>query len=784
LPPGDISIRFAGYELDPIARVLKLHGQPVPLSPKTFDLLLFFADHPGQLVTKEELLTALWPDSYVEERNLSQHVFLLRKAIADGAQGDQIVVTIPGKGYQFAATVERLPRADMVQGRGELLLHAVQSVTRVVVEQETDDTPATLQLPPPRRLSRAFWASVAAAALMLAAVGSYLTWRWMRPAPAGHIDLVLSDAENLTGDAEFDPILNRALTIDLEQSPFLNLLPRSKIQETLAEMQRKKDEPLTAALALEICERNSAQAVLHGSVAKIGNTYLVILDATSCVDGKQIAGYKGEASSKDGVLTSLDAAAAHVRRQLGESAASLQRFQTPIAQATTSSLDALRFYSLGMKSEELGDMKGAQALAQRAIEIDQSFASAYRVLGVATYDRGDLAQATIHLTKAFQLRQHTTERERLLIEIAYYAIGIYDYDATIGSMNLFNQIYPNSAGNWGNLCNMYTQIGDYRSAIEAGERAYRLDPRMGFTAQVLGRAYKRANRFADAKRVSEAAIAAGAGWAVHGILFQVAFAQRDAARLKAETDAETAGSAPGGLDDLGFADATSGKLREAKEDFSRSRIAALRDGNPAFAAGVWLDVARVQIELEQPTQAAGALKQLNEDSHKGEVDQAELAILQAGTGEVAAAQRFLAATQADTGKRDTVILYCQLPQLRAELALKAHQPAEALRALEPARPYQMRDFDVPYLRAQAETESGMLDAAADDYRLILANQGIDPISPEYSLAYLRLARVLATQKKIGDARKEYQSFFDAWKDADADLPLLKDAKREFAKLPQ
>lgn len=777
---GPLIIRFAGYEVDPGARTLRVNGQPVPLSPRAFDLLLFLSEHPQQLVTKDELLAALWPDSFVEERNLSQQIFILRKALGDGDQADRIVVTVPGKGYRFSALVEKLIRPP--QPPGEMLVHAVQSVAHVVVEEEADYGPVLLQLPAPRRRGPAFWSTVAATALVVLAAVSFLTWHWLRPAPAGHIDLVLSDMENLTGETGFDPVLNRALLIDLEQSPFLNVLSRAQIQETLTQMQRKRDAAMSPELAMEICERNSALAMLHGSVSKFGSRYLVILDAASCVSGKQIAGFKGEASSREAVLTTLDAAAGRVRKQLGESAASLERFQTPIEKATTPSLDALRFYSLALKSLEQGDMKGAQALAERATQLDSNFATAFRTWGVATYDRGDRAQATTYLARAFQLRQHTTERERLGIEIAYYAIGIYDYDATIRSMNLFNQIYPNSAGNWGNLCNMYTQVGEYSQAIDAGEHAWRIDPRSGFVAQVLARAYKRANRFADARRVSDAAIAAGAGWSVHSILFQVAFAERDAARLNTEVAEGMKVDAAQALDDLGYADATGGKLREAKEDFSRARMEALRDGNQEYADGVLLDVARVETQLDEPAQAADTLKQLKGDNHNLAADLGDLFLVRAKIGELAPAQQFVAAIQADSGKRDTVILYCQLPQLRAELALKAHKPAEALKALEPARPYQMRDFDVPYLRAEAEIEAGMLDAAAADYRLILANQGIDPISPEYSLSHLRLARVLATQEKTGDARKEYRAFFDAWKDADADLPLVQDARRELAQL--
>lgn len=776
---NDVFIRFAGYELDPITRSLKQDGRPIPLAPKTFDLLLYLSSHPNRLVSKEQLLAAVWPDSFVEESNLSQHVFLLRKALAGSGQGEQIVVTIPGKGYQFAASVEQTPRYPATRGQGELVLHAVQSVTRLVVEEETDELPATPALPAPRRRrGPLFWVALAGGLVLLAA-GSIVTWRLLRPVHTEHIDLVLSEVENATGDTDFDRLLNRALTIDLEQSPFLNLLSRSKIQETLTEMQRKKDEPLTPALAREVCERNNAQAMLHGSIAKLGGRYLLIVEADSCVSGKEIAGYKAEANSKEEVLGALDTAAGRLRKQLGESAASLERFQTPIAQATTPSLDALRAYSQAFERFDQGDMKGAQSLLERAIAMDVNFASAYRSLSSTYYNRGDFVQATPFIKKAFDLRERTTERERLSIEIAYYAYGIYDYEAAIRSLKLFNQIYPNSAGNWGNLCNMYTQLGEYPQAIDAGEHAYRIDPRAGIVPQVLARAYKRANRFADAQRVADEAVAEGKDhWGTHSILFQIAYAEHDAARIKAEGEwGLTHQHVNEALDDLGFAAATSGKLRAAIDDFSRSRTEALRDGDADFADEELLAMAGVPIDLDQPGKAGEWLRQLKGDGG----DPGSLAGFKAEIGDIASAQRFVATLSAGDEK-NTVHLYFDLPWVRALLALKAHKPAEAVQLLEPARPYQLRNFAIPYLRARAETEAGMLDAAVEDYRLILANQGVDPISPLYPLAHLRLARVLVLQKKPDLARNEYRAFLGAWKDADADLPLLQEAKREFGQL--
>jgi eukaryotic-like serine/threonine-protein kinase len=783
---NDALIRFSGYQLDPAARSLNYEGRPVVLGPKTFDLLVFLATHPHQVVTKEELLASVWPNSFVEESNLSQHVFLLRKALGVAGQDEQIVITVPGKGYQFAAAVEREPRQMANQGADDLLIHEVRSVTRLAVEEESDDErPEVRSLAAPRK--RWLMGTAAGAAVVVLAAGSFLGWRRMHPVRAEHIDVVLAELENATGDADLDRVLNQALTIDLEQSPFLSLLSRPRIRETLVEMQLSKDELLTPAVAREVCERNNAQAVMHGTIARLGSRYVLLLQTDSCVSGKQIAGYKAEASNKEDVLRALDIAAGQVRSQLGESNASLERFQTPIAQATTPSLDALRAYSQALERFERGDMKASQALLEHAIALDPNFATAYRSLSATYYNRADFAQATTFVTKAFELRDRTTERERLQIETAYYAYGNFDYEATIRSMKLFNETYPNNAGNWGNLSNMYTQLGQYADAIVAGEQSYRIDPHPAVGASILARAYKRANRFADAKRVGNASVAEGrAHWGTHSILFQIAYAEHDAAKIKQEGEwGLTHQSANESWDDLAFAAATGGKLREAVEDFSRSRAESLRGGDTDFANAVLLDQAGVEINLGEPARAAEALKQVKGDAGglgTNIATRAMTAILKAGVGDIAAAQHFVAAEGNDSDSRDTVLHHCELPLIRALLALNAHKPADAVQLLEPARPYQLRDFTVPYLRARAETEAGMLDAAAADYRLILDNQGVDPISPLYSLSHLRLARVLVLKKDTDEARKQYQAFFEAWKDADRDMKLLSEGKREFAEL--
>jgi tetratricopeptide (TPR) repeat protein len=414
-------------------------------------------------------------------------------------------------------------------------MHAVQSVTRMVIEEETDDgLPVLPELPAsPRNRQRWLWFTVAALAFV--AAGSLLAWQRLHRRTAQYIDIVLSDLENRTNDRDFDQTLNQALQIDLEQSPYLHLLSRSRIQETLIEMQRKPNDPLTMPVAAEICERNNALVMLHGSVARIGNQYLLILNAESCVTGKQVAGYKADVSSKEEVLSALDTAAARVRGQLGESAASLDQYKIPVTQATTPSLEALRAYSEAIESFRRGEVQEARTLLQQAITLDPRFASAYRVLGSSYRSVAEYDKAAQYFKQSFDLREGTTKRERLDIEMMYYAYSVEDFEEAIRRAMQSLEIYPNVAGSWALLCNLYTELGQYPQAIAAGEQAMRLDPRSGTAPGELARAYLRSNRFGDVRRIANAAVGEGKdSWALHSILFQIAVVEKDPAAIKSE----------------------------------------------------------------------------------------------------------------------------------------------------------------------------------------------------------------------------------------------------------
>jgi DNA-binding winged helix-turn-helix (wHTH) protein/tetratricopeptide (TPR) repeat protein len=808
-------IRFLGFEVDPAARTLKYEGRLVPLGPKTFDLLTCLAQHPNEVVTKEELLSAVWPNAFVEESNLSQHAFLLRKALNSTGLTEPIVVTIPGRGYQFAATVEATPRpspqTSAPTGHRELMIHAVQSVTRIVVEEDEEEPtpePALGEGRPAgevRQLPGATeggigwskrwpaWA-IAGVIAILAVTAAYRAWQGLHPAKVARVDLVLAEIENDTGDPDFDRTLNEALRIDLEQSPYISILSRSKVGETLSAMQMAKDARLTPAVAREICERNNGQAYLQGTISRLGTTYVFLLNADSCVTGKQIGGARGDAGSKEEVLTALDKAAGQIRQRVGESGASLERFQVSIANVSTPSLEALRAYSEGNQRFNQGDMTAAGELYQRALQFDPNFASAYKSLGWAYYNESQYGLAAEMSKKAFEMRARTSERERMNIEITYDFLGAGDLEAAVRTVKVYLDMFPDVAANWGNLCSFYTRMGQYDAAINAGERAWKLDAHSAFVAEQLARAYLRAGRTAEARAVAAKLVGEGRDtWGIHHVLYEIATAEGAPDQANAETDWELLhGPKYLALDDKAWAAARSGRMHRAEEHFTAARTEALRNGNDEYAARVELDRAYAYADLQETHKASALFLDLDGKTADGKTGDGETAggrtvppervgLLEADLGATAAAQWALTAAETGAGS-DTLRTFRELPLLRSTIALKSHHAEDATRLLEPARAYQMSNYRVPWVRARAEWAAGNLEAAAADYRLILQNPGVEPTSPLYELSHLEVARVLVVERKQEDARREYRAFLEAWREADQDLAIVSSAKRELAQL--
>jgi eukaryotic-like serine/threonine-protein kinase len=527
VPQPSRILRFGAFRIEPGARTLTRHEQPVPLAPKAFDLLIYMARHPGRLLTKEELLAAVWPDSTVEEGNLSQNVFLLRKALGESSKENRYILTVPGRGYQFAAPLE--------SESPQLVVHAAHTQTTAIVEEEYEGFPGTLPEKPPYSLPgaksrnrRRIWAGAAALAV-LGGAGEIAYRAVRRPVPGGLQEIVVADFVNHGKDPAFDLTLRRAVEIELGQSPHLSILPQPKVAETLRMMGRPTNENLNESVAREVCQRNSGQAVIAGEIASVGSHYLVTLDALDCATGSAISRAKGEAASKEDVLKSLDRVTEQVRRQLGESPRSIRQFDVPIYQATTKSFDALVAFSKGNAMLASPSAADAIPLFDRAIELDPKFALAYAARGRLLLNLQEGKRASEDYAKAYALSDGASEREKLSIAAHYYYLVDQDLERTADIYKVWTRLYPGDDTSWAELAGTYILMGRYPESVAAALEALKLDPKAVLAYEMLARAQKKANLFADAKATCRKAFAHGLdNWHLHSILFQIAYAQKDA----------------------------------------------------------------------------------------------------------------------------------------------------------------------------------------------------------------------------------------------------------------
>ena len=777
---------FGDYQLKQTSRTLVRRGRPVALGSKAFEVLTCLVVHAGEVVTKTELLEWAWPESHVEEGTLAQHIFALRKAFGENAG---YIVTVPGRGYQFTAPVQELPEAGLPAAAvGEVRLQQVRERTHIVIEETTAPAEAQgrqISLFAVTLFTKGALAGVAAVALALAGWGA---WYWMHRGQARAFQkVVVADIINNTGDATFDTALKRALQIDLEQSPYIDVLSETEAAATLQRMGSKPGAPLSGDTAHEVCERSNRDVLLTGSIVAVGAEYLLTLEATDCASGKQLGAAKARAHSKEEVFSALDQVTDKVRGQLGESSHSVQSFRVPIAEATTPSLEALKAYSIGTVMEAQGRQEEeVLPLFQQAVALDPKFAMAYGEIAPQYYNLSEFQLATEYYKKAFDLRSQVSARENLVLSAHYYAEGQQDLEQGIRVYQLWTATYPHDWVPLLNLANEYTQLGQYGPAIDAGERALALESSRPVIYSVLARAYKHAGRSAEARALGELAMQRGKGGnGLHGTLFVLAWQQHDAAALARETQwAEGPGGWYGRYLEAYLA-AEQGRAQRADELFRDAIAQARQDHLDESADEMVLDHAAIQIEFGRPDAARATLKQVLSD----DTDPVYLLTLQALLGKTAPAEAYLAriphegggAAGRHTKPPGTLTTYLKLPRLRASVDLARNRPVDALHDLELAAPYELEAYEVLSLHGNAALQAHRPNLAAAQFQRLLANQGIG-YGPLYPMAHLGLARAYAAQGRTFDSRAEYESFLAAWKDADPDIPLLRTAEAELARL--
>jgi eukaryotic-like serine/threonine-protein kinase len=634
------------------------------------------------------------------------------------------------------------------------------------------------------RLNRKIW-YVTATLIVVAAIAGGVFYSRRAHALTEKDSILLSDFVNTTGDPVFDDTLKQALAVQLEQSPFLNIFPHERVRDTLRYMGRSPDERLTPDLARQICQREGIKAVLNGSIATIGSQYVVGVDAVNCQTGDSLARDQVEVDKKEQVLGAVGKAASNLRSKLGESLASIKKFDAPIEEATTSSLEALKAFSLGEAERAKGREAAAVPFYKHAVDLDPNFAVAYARLGQVYVNSGRNQLGIENTQKAFELKGRASELEKLYITTHYYDIVTGEWDKSAETYQLWNQTYPRDSIPTNNLAVFYAVSGRFDQALQWAQETMRLDPNHQLSYSVLGGAYFGLDRLAEAKAVRQRQVELKLDvTSDHSDLYQLAFLEGDTAGMQHEVE-----WAKGKSDEFTMLEseaqtaAVSGQLQKARDAYRRAIDIAQRGKFDE-------DAARMTAQLAGLEALFGNVKQGREGASQAlSMNRSRFAILFAGSA-LAAAGDYNAAqeVQDEIAKRfpnDTLINNVWLPCIRAEMEIKRANPAKAIELLRVASPYEFgwaANVVPNYIRGEAYLQAKQGREAEADFQKVLQHRWLCAVSSHCALARLQLARAYTLSGDTAKAKIAYQDFFVLWKDADPDIPILKEAEREYAKL--
>ncbi len=772
IPDNKELYEFGPFRADAEKEILLRDGAPVALTPKTFQVLLALLRNGKEVVTKDDLMKTVWPDTFVEETNLTRTIFMLRKALGEDLGDRKYIVTVPGRGYRLGETVRLVPNQEVIIGT---LSH---STIQVQIE---DKKPWT-------------WIGAAAVLLLVGAAAAFWLSRPPRPVLTDRDTVVLADFANSTGESVFDGALRQGLAVELEQSPFLSLISDQQISQTLRMMDLKADAKLTADVARQMCQRTGSAADLEGAIARVGAQYLLTVRAVNCANGQSLASSEASAIDENHVLEALGKLSRDIRKKLGESLSTVQRFDTPLQQATTPSLEALKAFSSGIRVIDARGPDAAIPFFQHAIDLDPQFALAYSYLGIMENDILEPSKGVEYERRAYQLRQRTTEVEQYAITASYEKEVTGDIEKAIDACQLWIQAYPRAYHAHDLIAGeMLPILGQYDRAVDETSQVIRLNP--GFPVGY----YQRMFSLIALNRLDEA-MATYAQAQKHKLssplldmaLYQVAFLENDVAGMAAEVG-KTKGMP--GFDDQflnleGDTAAFAGRLRDARE-FSRRAIDSAREAGKNDAPATYtiasgLREAWFGNKEEAKHRIIGGLK--------GAPPRDVLYLAALGlaySGEIARAQT-IADGLARNYPEDTIVQFNFLPTLRARIALDQGNASAAIQDLKPAAPYELGvSTQSPFtwtalypvfVRGEAYLAARQGPEAAAEFEKILDHRGIVLNQPVGALAHLGLARAYVMNGEAAKARAAYENFLELWKHADADVPILKQANAEYSRL--
>ncbi len=785
-------VRLGEFELDLTTAELRNGDKTVLLTEKPFRVLLALIEHDGELITREDLQKRLWPDDTVVdfEHGINTATSNLRRALRDSAKQPKYIETVGRRGYRLTVPVEQLPVAGGQLPKAAAPPSSPAAGERVGMElryQSAAEMQADLEsLRGSKRSLRLRWRWIAAAAaLVIVLTCAWLYWRSRgRTKLTADDTIVRADFTNSTGDPIFDSGLNIGLRVELEQTPFLNVLTPNKVRGALQQINLPENERLTPEVARKVCLHTNSRALVSGSIADAGNQYAIELRAINCETGETLVRTRMEAQDRNQVVKTLGNTGNELRRKLGEPKASLEKFNKPLDIALTPSPEALNAYASGLdRLREKGDREAIPFL-QQAVQLDAGFAMAYQQLAGCYWNLFYVARATENARKSYELRDRVTQRQRFVIEQTYYGVGTGELEKAVQAIRDLQQTYPRTATD---LAFYLRLLGQFPAAAVAAQGAIRLAPGNYQPYANLSAANLAMNRFDDARSALELAKKRGIDAPRLRLnRYWLACIEGDTAMMDQqlvwarnnESDAYLV------LDAEGDSYAYHGQLTKARRSLrnllafaEQGKVGAVRQFPSSTA--VWWEGLAGNVRRTQQA-ATGSLSAAANPSVK-----AQTAISLAVAGRTA--QAGIIADQLNGAfPLDTMMQSYSIPTIRAA-AVMDEDPARAIALLEPVKPYELGGkyqwhLEPVYVRGLAYLRAGRGQEAAREFQKIIEHPGIVLVSMHGAVARLQLARAEVMMGDKAAARKSYQDFLTLWKDADPDIPICKQAKAEYAKL--
>ena len=769
-PDQPVRARFGAFELDlKTGELCALEpgqdGQKVLLQEQPFQVLRLLVNHGGEIVTREEIRRTLWPnDTNVDfDHSINVAVASIRRALGDSASQPRYIETVARRGYRLVVPVE------FVQSSGDGLgQEPTQSSSRSIP----------------------FWRWIASVALLLIVVsGGGFYWRWLhRPKLSAEDTIVLADINNQTSDPIFDDALNTALAVELQQTPFLNVLATDKVRGNLKLLNHPMDAKISPEIALQICNRTNSKAVVASSIADVGNRFRIELRGIDCRSGRTFAHSSQDATKRNEIVHALGVAGSHLRSRMGEPDASIQKFDKPLEEATSQSVEALQLLNQGYRHHFSFDRSAAITYYQRAIDIDPSFALAYAAVGARHSNLGEMKEAAAAEEKAYELRNRLTDQNRFAVESLYFDLGTWDLEKAYQVHMAWAQTFPEDPRAHVNFASSLGYLGQFeRSATEARE-AVRLLP-SGPTYWALMSSTILANRLGEAKAVFEEAQARGFDTAeLHVLRHLLAFLQEDVPAMNEQLAWSL------GKKEAEFlmrwresnVQAYYGRFRESRRSLKQAmdlaaKIAPLSH-TPVFREEDALQEIEVGNLAESKRSAVGAIAK---DRDKDQ--QLLLALVLARAGNLQQS-KMLADVVTQEFPSDTLARNYCLPTIRAAMKLHESDPAGAIGILHTSLHYDLayppafNSLYPAYVRGIAYLQVGDGHSAAAEFQKVVDHPAIVGRFVTGALARLQLGRAQAMMGDKLAARRSYQDFLTLWKDADSEIPIYKQAKAEYVRL--